>query len=108
MEMKNESVRLNTRTEYDAELHAELINKAISSVDHRARTPFAHFREEVKEFEDSYTIDESIDEAGDVLFTMIKQIAHWADEPDAGALLGKILSKNLEKLSRRSASSDDQ
>lgn len=91
------------QTKYNAELHAELINKAVSSVDRRGRTPFEHFREEVKEFEQAETLDECIAEAGDVLFTMVKLIANWADEPDAGAFLGKILSKNLEKLNRKSA-----
>lgn len=104
--MGNKSIRYNAKTEYDAELHAELINKAISSVDRRGRTPFEHFHEEVKEFGQAETLDECIAEAGDVLFTMIKLIAHWADEPDAGVFLGKILSKNLEKLNRKSASDD--
>lgn len=104
---KNESNRLNAKAKYNAELHAELINKAISSVDRRGRTPSEHFCEEVKEFDQACTLEESIAEAGDVLFTMIKLIAHRTGETDAGALLGKILSKNLEKLGRHSARQDD-
>lgn len=90
---------------YDVRLHAELTSNAIHSRDRRDRTPAEHFEEEVAEFKNASTLSESIDEAGDVLFTMIKMMGDRYGHIDAGLLLEEVLRKNVSKLSRVSASS---